>query len=715
MRRLILVLGVLAGLAAAPAASAAVPSVFDGAVACTVAGDGVRECGGKVDTFDGVPIDVNVAFPPDPGGSEPVRPLVMVFHGWGGSKLSFAALRRWTERGYAAFSMSDRGFGQSCGSLASRLADPEGCAQGHIRLLDTRYEVRDAQHLSGLLVDDGLVSPTRIGATGGSYGGGMSMALAALRNRTMEPDGDLVPWTSPGGTPMELAAAAPEIPWSDLAYSLAPNGRTLDYVADAPYGPPFGVMKQSFVGGLFALGLASGFYSSTDPDADLPGWFARINAGEPYDGDPTATGIADELTTHHSSYYIPDTIDPAPLLISNGWTDDLFPADEAIRFYNRTRTNHPTAHLALFFLDYGHQRGQGKAADVAQLRSAQEDWFAHFVRGDGAAPPENVTALTQTCPASAPSLGPFTGPTWAQIAPGEVRFSSTPAQTIIPGAGSPEQSQAFDPIAGGGACATTSSADQAGTATYRLDPAPMGGLTLLGSATVIADITSPGPHSQVAARLLDVAPGGEQTLVARALYRARQSQGPGRVVFQLHPNGYRFAEGHVAKLELLPADTPYSRTTNGQAAITIANLELRLPVLEAPGAGGGVVLEPAPKPLPDGYELAADFRTPEGPGAEPIPQPESGPAACEDGVRKRGTRLDDRLTGTRRGDRIRSGRGADRIIGRGGRDCLGGGPGKDRINSRDNSRDAVRCGRGRDVAIADPADRLIGCETRNRA
>jgi hypothetical protein len=33
---------------------------------------------------------------------------------------------------------------------------------------------------------------------------------------------------------MKIAAAAADIPWTDLAYSLMPNGRTLDYVADAP-------------------------------------------------------------------------------------------------------------------------------------------------------------------------------------------------------------------------------------------------------------------------------------------------------------------------------------------------------------------------------------------------------------------------------------------------------------------------------------------------
>ena len=33
------------------------------------------------------------------------------------------------------------------------------------------------------------------------------------------------------------------------------------------------------------------------------------------------------------------------------------------------------------------------------------------------------------------------------------------------------------------------------------------------------------------------------------------SEGPTRQVFQLHPNGWHFAAGHVAKLELLGADS----------------------------------------------------------------------------------------------------------------------------------------------------------------
>ncbi len=47
--------------------------------------------------------------------------------------------------------------------------------------------------------------------------------------------------------------------------------------------------------------------------------------------------------------------------MSSGFTDDLFPADETIRFYNRTRTEYgKKAHMALFFGDFGHPRANNK-------------------------------------------------------------------------------------------------------------------------------------------------------------------------------------------------------------------------------------------------------------------------------------------------------------------------------------------------------------------
>jgi predicted acyl esterase len=620
MRRVAGLVGLLGALALPSGAQAAIPNIPDGAggnITCTVqtgANAGQRHCSGIFTTFDGAPIDVNVGFPPAPAsGPDGDFPIVGAFHGWGGSKLAVTS-GGWINDGYAFFSMSDRGWGNSCGGLDPKRSQPV-CDNGYNHLMDTRFEVRDAQYFLSLLADEGVTEPTKIGVTGGSYGGGISMALAALRDRVMLPDGTLTPWTSDDGKEMRIAAAAPDIPWTDLAYALMPNGRTLDYVADAPYGDRIGVEKQSFVAGLYATGQAQSNYAppGSDPDADLSTWFGLINAGEPYDDNPATADLLDEVETHHSSYYIDHSEAPAPLLISNGWTDDLFPPDEAIRFYNRTRSQYPGAMVNLFFSDAGHQRGQNKVSDTPIRIARQDAWLDYFLKGEGPAPtPGQVETLATTCdgPADGPSPGPYFAPSWAQIAPGEVRYDSAGSQTIAPPAGDPGVGQAFDPITGPGACATASGSDQPGAASYRLEVPAGESFTLMGSPTILADINSTGPNSQLAARLLDVAPDGEETLVARGLYRPDVSSGSHAThqVFQLHPNGYAFAAGHTVKLELLPNDAPYGRVSNGQLPVTVSNLELRLPVLES--ADGGLIETPAAKVVPAGYTLAADFVAP---------------------------------------------------------------------------------------------------------
>jgi hypothetical protein len=603
----------LVALAVVPAARAEFTALYGGDISCAeqAANGNVRLCGGETITWDGqTRIDVNVVLPPEPAGADGPYPLIGYFHGWGGSKIGLAdaQVQKWAQVGYAVFSMSDRGWGKSCGKEDLLDLLTPACAEGYNHLMDTRYEVRDAQHLISVLADEGVAQPRRIAATGVSYGGGLSLSLAALRDRTMLPNGSLVPWTSPEGKSMELAAAAPQWPWSDLAYSLMPNGRMLDYRVDNPYrGPggnaPIGVMKASYVTGLFGIGTLLSTYAlpGTDPDADLITWYGLITAGEPYDSNPLANSIGEEISAHHSPYAIDHSRPPAPLLIQSGWNDDLFPVDEAIRFYNRTRAQHPGDPISLSLSDDGHARSQNKPADVALFRARRDAWFDHYLKGAGPAPQSSAEALTTTCPVENASAGPYRAASWHELSPGEIRVGTAATQTVLPVGGDPLAGKAFDPIAGEGACATASGANQPGTANHRLAvPAP--GFTLLGSPTVIADLAG-GAGSQLAARLLDVAPDGKARLVARGLLRP--GGGGADFVFQLHPQGYRFAGGHEVKLELLPSDAPYSRPSNQQGPITVSNLELRLPVLEQPGSLGGLVQSPAapgrlPRPAAEG-------------------------------------------------------------------------------------------------------------------
>jgi hypothetical protein len=629
MRRLVLLMVVGSMLLAVGSAQASPLSVFKGAVKCSSQPDGVRFCGSLIinrvpvpvrtlaTSWDGTAVDVNFALPRASGKHHGPYPLVMLFHGYGGSKLglgntgggigsAISSMQPWLNAGYATFSMSDRGFGESCGTAASRASVPaRECAHGYNHLLDTRYEVRDAQYFAGVLSDEGLVSPTRIAAIGGSYGGGMSMSLAALKNRVMLPSGRLVPWRSPKGKRMRIAAAAPFIPWTDLGAALVPNGSTLDYVANAPYRGRYGVMKDSYVNALYLTGCntPTTYCTTTNPNWDLGAWRTRLNQGEPYTGS-LVTRILHQTTTYHSSYYINHSEPPAPLLIANGWTDDLFPADEALRFYNRTKTQYPDAPVSLFFGDWGHPRAQNKAADIARYVTAVDRWLNYYVRGHGHRPFQGVEALTETCPGTASSGGPYGASDWAHLSPGEVRLTSARAQTILPNAGSPAIGVTFNPISAP-ACATAPGATQPGTATYRLGVRR--GFTMVGSATVIADFTLPGATSQVAARLLDVAPNGMETLISRGLWRPKVSGQPVRQVFQLHPGGWHFAPGDTVKLELLPNDAPYGRASNGQRTVRVSHLQLRLPTVNHPGTDGGLVKKRLPKFLPPGYVLAREF------------------------------------------------------------------------------------------------------------
>jgi hypothetical protein len=268
--------------------------------------------------------------------------------------------------------------------------------------------------------------------------------------------------------------------------------------------------------------------------------------------------------------------------------------DEALRFWNRTRPEYSSTPVSLLVLDFGHMRGHNKPADVAVFEQRRSEWMDRYVKGSNVTPLRGVEALTQTCPATAPSDGPFTAPTWRALHPGEVRFSSAPAQTVVSAAGDPTVAAAIDPIGGQGACATTSAADEPGVATYRLSAAAGDGYTLLGAPTVIARLAVTGAFPELALRLWDVSPDGRQTLVARGLYRP---DGDGRVVFQLHPGAWHFAAGHVPKLELLGRDAPYGRASNGTFTVAVSDLQLRLPVHERPG---GQVLRPVAPVLPAG-------------------------------------------------------------------------------------------------------------------
>ena len=158
-----------------------------------------------------IPLDFQLLLPTAPGGGpDGLYPLVVFIHGWNGHKNSIGGgleseFVPYAQAGYAVLAYSARAWGNSCGS--SQQTNPE-CANQWNHLADVRFEVRDTQYFAGLLADelsdDGtpLVDGSKVGVTGVSYGGGQSTQLAGLRNRVVDLDGSLLPWTSPAGKPM---------------------------------------------------------------------------------------------------------------------------------------------------------------------------------------------------------------------------------------------------------------------------------------------------------------------------------------------------------------------------------------------------------------------------------------------------------------------------------------------------------------------------------
>ena len=371
---------------------------------------------GTVPGFDGLPFSVDVTVPC--GASGP-RPTVVMAHGFTDDKTVWEETGKgdrsvsrdrpeqdshWNNvwfvtRGYAVLNYTARGWHDSCGPDtpgATKATPAPQCAshQYWIHLDDKRWEVRDAQWLTGGLVQSGVADPGRLAMTGGSYGGAPTASAALLAGNVMcgaspvpaalgpdpchgKADGDLVPWTTPDGrTPLQWAAAVPMYTFADLIQVLAPNGRGSDGWSRAPpdgnHTDPFGVPIQSTVAALLGAGESSGFFAppALDPTSDIVTDAARLLAGNPFSqSDPVvARGIR-----VYRQFKSPITTAPlgyVPIFWVQGLTDPLFPAFEALQMRNLLKTDNSAYPIKVFLADVGH--------DYTAQR--QDEWDAALLR-----------------------------------------------------------------------------------------------------------------------------------------------------------------------------------------------------------------------------------------------------------------------------------------------------------------------------------------------
>ena len=286
----------------APAADAATPTVTNGCITS------VPEPGETAK----VPICYTL-FKPAGASKDKKVPFVIHSHGWGGSRTTDpASFQKYLGAGFGVLSFDQRGFGESGGKAHVENPAFEG------------YDVRRlVSFVAGLpWVKKDAPGDPRLGAIGGSYGGGYQF-LGAFEELRLH------------GKPV-FDALAPEITWFDLKESLAPDEavRTEWVSALSAASLPSDALPPEIIGSV-AEGAATGDW----PDGSTPGT-TDLDAFFKKNGPKWHASQGRRLDI--------------PVLFGQGETDNLFPLQQGLKNWSNALT--PSARRRSIFVGYngGH-------------------------------------------------------------------------------------------------------------------------------------------------------------------------------------------------------------------------------------------------------------------------------------------------------------------------------------------------------------------------
>jgi hypothetical protein len=550
---------------------------------------------GRMASYDGLPLAVDVTEPDD--GKPGPRPLVVLFHRWTESKQRWESPTKandepgrndwnnvaFASRGYAVLNYTIRGWHDSCGPLRARSKYvqstlPDECSSRAywVHVADPAVEIRDAQHLIGTLVDQGIADPKAIGVSGGSYGGAHVWMLAL--------GGE---WKSPAGVPIRIAAAAPFDTWSSLALALVPNGRASDRDVGRPRRArePVGVPLGTYLSGFFAGGPVAGaaFYAvpGIDASADFTAWFARLQAGAPFHDerhlDPVLHRFLDEIDRRSPLYAEPHG--RVPILQVQGFTDPLFPAIHAVEMRLKMRAFDPDYPITTFLGDVGHDNAQNPRDQWEAAHAIGWRFFDHALLGKGDPPAFDVTAMTTTC-VPGQTRQTYRAPSFGELAKSEKTFRSSEARTTT-NASVSRASLEIDPVIHHGCRTVDISLGVASAWSFPIASAT----TLLGHPRIRMRVRVIGVDAELNIRLWDV-DGSHMTLVSRGTYRFRAASRflpdahPSEVSFLASANAWQLQQGHTLRLELVGNAFPEFQPNAIPATITAETVELTLPAAE---------------------------------------------------------------------------------------------------------------------------------------
>ncbi|SDP31701.1 ABC-2 type transport system ATP-binding protein [Nakamurella panacisegetis] len=560
-----------------------------------------------------VKIDATLYLPPGSGRA----PAVLMAHGFGGSKQSVAGdARTLAARGFVVLAYSARGFGHSSGQIA---------------LDSLEYEVPDARALVSWLATrpevqlDGPGDP-RVGVTGASYGGALSLMLA--------------------GTDPRIDAVAPLITWNNLATALFPNavappGAVADGTPAQADGSSNGVFKKSWAANLLASVISgsalSGATSTTAPSDNGDAGFGRgksttaappdPNAGSVTDGSASSsatttgcgrlmpalcaaystaaqTGMLDSTLSALLARSSPSAVVgriTAPTLLVQGERDTLFGLDQADANARAIAARGTT--VAVTWYNGGHDGGSPD--QVTQDRIT--NWFSYYLSGIGAKPstafsysvdgPLSDTGVARTRTLQVPA---YLGVSGAARTP-EVAIPLTGAtQTVLnPPGGAPAGISAIPGLSAlaGNALSALSSGIPGQVA--RFTSAPLKALTVIaGTPTVSVSVSSVSlPQSAgsdrsgavLFASISKISAGGVRTLAGNAVAPVRltglPADGSSRTVtINLPAVALQVEAGSRIEITLTTTDQAYAGPT--APAVYRVGLAGNVHVVTVPEVGG---------------------------------------------------------------------------------------------------------------------------------
>ncbi|MFE6802511.1 CocE/NonD family hydrolase [Streptomyces sp. NPDC057696] len=285
-------------------------------------------------------------------------PAVLATNGFGGSKSdgsTDAIGKAFAARGYVGLVYSGLGFGKS-GCLVS-LDDPRidgAAASGLVDFLAGTRAADDGTK-ADYVTKDGKGDP-RVGMIGGSYGGAIQLATAAVDHR--------------------VDALVPMITWNDLAYSLDPNNA-------ADRSVP-GAFKWQWTNGFYLIGEGQPLL---EPSLD-PSRINRLTCLH------FVTDACETISTLNSGRYPSDKAGPmldyarsvspvsylkqvkAPTLLVQGQSDSLFNLNEAQATYGTLKAQGTTAKM--IWQSWGHSGGLTDPAS-GELNLAQGNLETSYV------------------------------------------------------------------------------------------------------------------------------------------------------------------------------------------------------------------------------------------------------------------------------------------------------------------------------------------------